>query len=245
MSAAGLYLFTTNGGNNWTPPTTPPGFTATAISQDGAIVAGAGAAWAYTLDGGDTWLTPTVAPPFAPQLFTGTLTSALAMDAAAPIRAPSTVATTGPSPPSHPRSLPPCSWAVALPISWPPARPTSSRPTVATRSPRPPRRRRSSQALAAGSESNFVVTSGTSWAFSVDGGDTWTMASGPVPAFVANFVAGCGGQPFVAADVGGNWAYSTDGGNTWASPTARRRSCSSSTPLTTLAWPQSGPSPIA
>ena len=81
MSAAGVYLFTTNGGNNWTAPTTPPGFTATAMSQDGAVVADASGAWAYTLDGGDNWLTPTLAPTFAPQLLTGTLTSAVAMAA--------------------------------------------------------------------------------------------------------------------------------------------------------------------
>ena len=74
-------------------------------------------------------------------------------------------------------------------------------------------------ALVAGSVLNFVATSGTSFAFSTDGGNNWTMSSGPVPSFTPNFLAGCGGASFVAADAGGNWAYSTDGGDTWASPT--------------------------
>jgi hypothetical protein len=71
-------------------------------------------------------------------------------------------------------------------------------------------------ALIAGDGANFVVTSGTSWAFSTDGGDTWTLPSGSVPAFTPNYLAGVGGTVFVAADAGGNWARSADGGNTWS-----------------------------
>ena len=75
-------------------------------------------------------------------------------------------------------------------------------------------------ALLAGSMDNYVATSGSLWSYSTDGGNNWTLASGSVPAFTPNFLAGCGGLSFVAGDNGGNWAYSTDGGDNWLSPTA-------------------------
>ncbi len=221
MSAAGLYMFTTDGGNNWSSPTTPPAFTATAMSEDGAVVAGASAAWAYTLDGGDTWLTPTTPPTITAQLLTGTGLNAIAMDAAGTYTRTADGGVTWLAP-----TIPPSITATAIAgggLSVVAVAGTSyefSSNGGQTLRPRDGRALPFFAALVAGSMLNYVTTSGSSWAFSVDAGNNWTLASGPVPSFVPNYLAGCGGTSFVATDNGGNWAFSTDGGNTWASPAA-------------------------